>query len=320
MTSEASFNEIAEILSKPSIPLCVFVGSGISSSCRAPSGNRPPSWENMVKFLEQFLGVPSTDDANFPLRLEEVLFDLREDEEGSRRVTEELRKQVNGSLNDLVAPGPVHEALTALNPNIIITTNFDDVLERALISEAEDSQGYNVWAYPDRVLTKATQLSQDHPGWSNVSLGDLLKSDLPLIAKIHGSLAHDPSLGHASGDRLKNLVLTESDYRDAYDQSEISPFLRAVFSTHQVLFIGYSLNDGEVRRVLSDLNTIRSSNLPHIFFQRGESVVSKRFTQYYRKRYGMAIASLSEWKELAEALRLIAAIRSGGGRPNFTLL
>ncbi|OFT28399.1 hypothetical protein HMPREF3171_09090 [Corynebacterium sp. HMSC08F01] len=249
---------------------------------------------------------------NFPIRLEEVLFDLRDDATRSAEIVEAIRGLVNGSTDDLVQPNQVHEALVDLNPNTIITTNFDDLIERALLSDRKESQGYNVWAYSGRLLRKATQMEEEYPHWRDISLGDLLKSGIPLIAKIHGSLGHDNRDGVSAEDSLAGLVLSESDYRAAYDRSEVSPFLRSIFSTHQVLFIGYSLNDDEIRRVLSDLNTIRSSNVPHIFFQRDETVVSKKLVEYYRAHYGIAVVTLDDWEKLARTLRTMAVIRDGG--------
>lgn len=320
MLNLKSIEDLSKILSKPSVPLCVFIGSGISSACSSPSGLKPPSWEDLVVKLQNHLNLPKSTGASLPLRLEELLFDLREDPDRSSAALDAIRSWVNGKPGDLVTPGKVHQELVYLNPDIIITTNFDDLIERALLSESEDAQGYNVWAYPNRLLRTANQMDADHPDWDDITLGDLLKSDIPLIAKIHGSLGHDPDDPNSAKDQLDTLVLAESGYRTAYDQSEISPFLRAVFSTHQVMFIGYSLNDEEIRRVMSDLNTIRSSNVPHIFVQRGEAVVSEKLVNYYRSNYGLAVVTLDDWDKLADSIRLMALIRSGDPGPLFGVL
>ncbi|MBP3035076.1 SIR2 family protein [Arthrobacter sp. zg-ZUI100] len=109
------------------------------------------------------------------------------------------------------------EKLASVRAHAVITTNFDSVLEDAL-------PDMEVYVGQQTVLFSATQ-----------SVGE--------IYKIHGS-ASDPA----------SLVLTAEDYEAYWDRN---PYLIAkmltLFVEHPVIFIGYSLRDTHIQRLLSNL-------------------------------------------------------------------
>ncbi|MEM9595670.1 MAG: SIR2 family protein, partial [Acidobacteriota bacterium] len=92
----------------------------------------------------------------------------------------------------------------------IVTTNFDRHLEGALGDQrVEEARSFVAPALP-------------------------LGSDFEGIVYVHGRLGGDP----------KNLVLTDRDFGRAYlTEGWARRFLRGLFSTYDVLFVGYSHND-----------------------------------------------------------------------------
>src|SRR5690606_22302024 len=111
----------------------------------------------------------------------------------------------------------VHDILVALNFRLIYTTNFDQLLERAV-----EIRGQRV----NKV----------------VSVGDLsaIDNSLPTVIKFHGDIADEES-----------LMLSETDYfRRLAFEAPLDIKLRADALGRTVLFIGYSLSDINIRLML----------------------------------------------------------------------
>lgn len=109
------------------------------------------------------------------------------------------------------------EKLSRVRTHAVITTNYDSILEDAL-------PDMEVYVGQQSVLFSATQ-----------AVGE--------IYKIHGSVA-DPT----------SLVLTDEDYQDYWTKN---PYLIAkiltLFVEHPVIFLGYSLGDAHIQRLLGNL-------------------------------------------------------------------
>jgi hypothetical protein len=126
-----------------------------------------------------------------------------------------------------VKPAEVHKAIFRLRPPIILTTNYDRLLEDAYA--AEYSQAAKVVTYRDTATAQRFLQSNRLP-------------DRPLIFKIHGSI-DDPS----------SIILSERDYRELiYRQPGYRLFLSAIFLTHAVLMLGFSGSDKELLLVLEE--------------------------------------------------------------------
>ncbi len=105
----------------------------------------------------------------------------------------------------------------------------------------------------------ASRDSNDVPGSKNVfreqyqvivSDKDLLNADKSkYIIKMHGDLS------------THNIVLKEQDYLD-YSQNHVlmELFIKSLLTDHIVLFLGYSLNDYNIKLIISWLNYMRSQN------------------------------------------------------------
>lgn len=129
-------------------------------------------------------------------------------------------KFIQDNLKSDNGPNPIDEEIFNILPHHIITTNYDNLLESCKNS---NSKLYSVVAND----------------------GDLLsKSNEKYIIKMHGDL-QEP----------EKIVLRESDYIE-YEQNRplISTYIRSLLINHTFVFIGYSLNDYNLKLIIGWIN------------------------------------------------------------------
>lgn len=91
---------------------------------------------------------------------------------------------------------------------------------------------------------------------SNFDFRPDLSASNQKLYKIHGTVGKDRSDGHQS-----SLILTDQDYDVARQQREfIYDRLAADLATSQLLVIGYSLNDPEIKRVIDKISAIQEKD------------------------------------------------------------
>ena len=167
-----------------------------------------------------------------------------------------LRRQLRKHLSVNATPGVLHEYLAKLpGERLIITTNYDTLLEQALRAadkpfhlvvhpmEKDDLRGSVLWwppgaAEPEVVPTNTLDI-------------DLGQSTV--VYKMHGSV------GGVDSDKWDSFVVTEDDYTDFLSQmsggnSAIPAIFGAHFRERNFLFLGYSLSDWNLRVVLNNLS------------------------------------------------------------------
>ena len=128
--------------------------------------------------------------------------------------------------HDINITAPLSDAILNLAPSHIITTNYDKLIENCKNIQKDN---YEVIIY-DKDLLNATKNSY--------------------IIKMHGDI-----------DNPETIVLKESDYLE-YTQKHvlIEMFIKSLLTDHTILFLGYSLNDYNVKLIISWINYIRTQN------------------------------------------------------------
>lgn len=127
-----------------------------------------------------------------------------------------------------------HETLTKIpHFHTIITTNYDTLLEDAYGSDA--------------YVVRTTKDCVNHP------------KDKTIIYKIHGDLI-----------ARNNIVITQDDYYDYFNpKKRKEPFLWSTIAsqilTKDILFIGYSLEDGNVFQLINDIKNAVGGNTRRFF-------------------------------------------------------
>ncbi len=143
---------------------------------------------------------------------------------------------------------PILDQIVKIRPKHIITTNYDKLLENSLQNEISQ--------YSIIKDNKDLPYSRDDHN----------------IIKMHGDLDS------------KNIVLTESDYKDYANNFEgVIDKIRSLLVNHTVLFIGYSLQDDTFNNILDHVNDLFSADAKRAYLYLPEKLSSKTI-QLYEKR------------------------------------
>jgi len=131
-------------------------------------------------------------------------------------------------------------ALRAINPHAIITTNYDKLLE-VIFEDYKPVIGQQILRY------------------NTFSIGE--------IFKIHGCTTD-----------YNSLVLTQNDY-DYFSTKKkyLSAKLLTFFAEHPLIFIGYSASDPNIKTILSDIDEILSEEselIPNIYILQWKNNIS----------------------------------------------
>ena len=238
----------------------IFVGSGLTSSCVDENGNRPPSWDSFIKnfideikkngyskksikFIEQ-----QYSQKNYLMALQ-AIFSLS----NSSTYSHFLKRQFDVDVN----PSEAYKCLIDIDSDIVISTNFDQVLDRLYSSVA----GYVVANYDDysRIIEN-------------------IKSPKKLLIKAHGSI----------DDTTKMIFTSEEYFRIRRENSAFYEILKSLFMVHSVLFIGYSLNDPDIQLILESLADLSVISVPnHILLQKGDA--HEEMIKYWKNVYNIEV-------------------------------
>ncbi|QDH60969.1 SIR2 family protein [Pandoraea pnomenusa] len=234
--------DVAKTLAAGGCQPILFIGSGFSKRYMSA-----PNWEELLShmaeacprikknfaYYKQTYGDPIKIGAVFAEEYKEwaweegrgefpdELFDARwpTDIFFKFKVAEYLRQLTPNELKKIADPDLARElqALTALHPHAVITTNYDRLLE-LIFEEYEPIVGQQILRL------------------SHMSIGE--------IFKIHGCVSVPES-----------IVITEQDYAlfDA-DKKYLSAKLLTYFAEHPLLFVGYAASDPNIKSILDDVD------------------------------------------------------------------
>lgn len=143
-------------------------------------------------------------------------------------------------------PNLLHHLLTRIAARqnlLIITTNYDDMIERA----------FQLAKVPYHLVVTAIedcQVKYQEPNSADLIIVDpqMLKISLrqaSIIYKMHGSICRH------SCEPDSQFVITEEDYVAFLGRVLVPPAISALFMTRRFLFLGYSLRDWNFRVMLS---------------------------------------------------------------------
>ena len=183
--------------------LAIFVGAGISKSSETNSF-KLPSWDDLIEELKKELDVNNESDY---LKIAQLYFLAF----GEFTYYKKLKEY----FPNYITPSLIHKQIFEINPHVIITTNWDNILDKAIEE--------NAYIYDLVVSDK-----------------DLVKSTLQnKLIKMHGDFKNH------------NIVFKEDDYINyQYKFPLIENYVKSIISTHTVVFLGYSYNDINLKQII----------------------------------------------------------------------
>ena len=242
------------------------LGAGASLIGRPPvewddTSNFPPTGGELSRFLAASCAYPSAERR----KLEELAkVSSYYQDIGSRRL---LRQRLRKVFVREYKPNCLHELLLNIERKqrlVVVVTNYDTLLEDALLAarlkaETEElrKRPFDVVVYPADDKSNRNSMLRWH--WN----GELLEKQKPehpnnlwidetttVIFKMHGSVWKD-------SDLWDNFVITEEDYLDfmsrMINQTAVPKIIADYFRNKSFLFLGYSLQDWNMRVILRHL-------------------------------------------------------------------
>jgi hypothetical protein len=137
-------------------------------------------------------------------------------------------------------PSRLLQTLATFPIPLIVTTNYDNLMERALGTR------------PHRVVVQPPQGFADNECWMKLEQ-DLPATDDLILYKIHGSF-RDPG----DSDSSSGVIVTEEDYIQfltvvGREIGGIPTYLKGLIQEGTLLFLGYSLEDWDFRTIFKGL-------------------------------------------------------------------
>jgi len=254
--AEPPYGEIVDLLETGQV--VPFLGAGVNFGTRQPATAKwdekaatfLPSGAELSRFLASKSNFPSLDERD-RTDLAKVASYFAETSARSR-----LRQRLHEVFDHEFEPCQIHRYLAELNtPLLIVTTNYDDLTERAF---TRANRPYDLVIHPtDRrdvgasVLWWPHQAKEPEPVAPNKLYLDLEKTTV--IYKMHGTV--DRQL-----KQWDSYVITEEDYVDFLSrmmgQTAVPAQFMRHFRTRHFLFMGYGLNDWNLRVVLKNLRAV----------------------------------------------------------------
>lgn len=195
--------------------LAFFIGSGISKSAETENITMP-LWGEVIKILKDDMNGIEEEDY---LKLAQLYFL----EYGEFLYYDKLKKIFDKDLE----PSEIHKLIFEINPDYVITTNWDKLLDNTISN--------NAFIYD--VVVNDT---------------DLVKSTIQKkLIKMHGDFEHH------------NIVFKEDDYLNyQHNFPLIENFIKSILSTHTVVFLGYSYSDYNLKQIMKWIQSFSTVKPP----------------------------------------------------------
>jgi SIR2-like domain len=164
-----------------------------------------------------------------------------------------LERKLRQAFDITAAPGALHRRLAAIEEiKLYATTNYDDLLETALASR----RPHVLVDRPDDLLAirsgvgSLELIARDDPALRlRLTDSQTGKPSAPILFKMHGSIDRTTS-------KNDSYLITEDDYVDYLGRSQgayIPPYIYELMEGKGFLFLGYSLEDWNIRVILRKL-------------------------------------------------------------------
>ncbi|MFJ4030031.1 SIR2 family protein [Paenarthrobacter sp. NPDC089989] len=263
----------------------LFIGAGLSSNSRNSKGQTPPRWRGLLESLrDKFAPAksPIMRDVNRALKAGDLLLaaELLENYCEAKGMISDFRIEIARLTDGGQKPEQVfqkndlHDLISDLFPRIIVTTNYDKILERHF------QAGYNTLTYSQEDIA------------AHVRQGSYV------LIKLHGTV-----------DNPAKMILTRMDFtRLRKDGRNTLETLEALLLTKTALFVGYSLDDPDLRLILENQFGAKGSLPGHFLLASTKTSDVQR--NLFKNAYGVNILEYSGDHESGVKRSLSALVES----------
>lgn len=217
-----------------------------------------PSWSGLVKDIADEIGYLYKKDKNGHANFSQDEL-LKIPQMYYLNKGEDIyRKKVEDGFKNNCIPNEIHDLILSLHPNHILTTNYDTLLEETAIKFGRNFSVLN----SNKVVAKAET--------SNY------------IIKVHGDFSAD-------------FVLKEQDYLD-YENKYllIDNLVKTIFATNLVIFVGYGLNDYNIKLILNWVKNVQSDSfVMPIFIHTGKMLSDIELS--YQEGRGLRVLDCNDY-------------------------
>ncbi len=219
-----------------------------------------PTWKGLIHAISDKLGQVRKDDYSSDEYLKIPQMFYYSLGENKDEYYKFIKVQLHSSS---LMPNTIHREMLNLNPSSFITTNYDTLLEDAAVQYCQSF--------------KVVSRDEDVP----IIFGDRF------ILKLHGDFKHN------------NFVLKEEDYLNYSENFKlIETLVKSVFSTNTVVFIGYSLNDYNIKLILNWTKTLLKDSFREPIFLYVGNLALTEAEIIYQQSKGLAVV---EWNKLIDS-------------------
>ena len=217
-----------------------------------------PTWKALINAMCDKMGREKKDDYSSDEYLQIPQMFYYSLGEKKSEYNKFVKEQLHS--NEL-SPNDIHHEMLDLNPASFMTTNYDTLIEDAALHHCKS---YKVVACDVNV----PQIYGDR-----------------FILKVHGDFLNN------------NIVLKEEDYLNYSESFKlIETLTKSIFSTNTVVFIGYGLNDYNIKLIVNWAKSLlKEKFLEPIFIYTGEQKLTNEELIYHKSK-GLSVI---EWYKLA---------------------
>lgn len=253
----------------------IFVGAGASKWAKPHNGNDFKDWPGFLKHA----ALKTTG------RIKELVNERIESKDyliASELLKANLADQwaslLASEFQQAADTSALHKAIISLDQKIVVTTNFDKLLENAW-NESRPAH------YP-RVISKIDQHAFK-----------LFRDEENYLIKIHGTI-----------DEPEDIVFDKTSYqRAAFSNRFYQDLISTLLLTHTFLFIGFSMDDPAVALLVESHAYRYSETRPHYAFFSGKPQQEiDNLSKSIRKLFILRYSEKNNHKELATRIESLS--------------